>query len=156
MKKVLPFFGYFFSIWRGIKKNNSNTKNVFETLKTEKNFFECELEKNFFYPPPPQTEKKRGPLFSFFEIFTAEFSHFLMTKKHFFCHQKVTKLCSENFEKRKKWSPFCFCFFLFGGDKKKIPAYLSFREVKFKRALRTILTNFSKKLLPLSYSGIPK
>ena len=43
--------------------------------------------KIFFIPPPPKQQKitpKRGELFSFFEIFTAEFSHFLVTKKNVF------------------------------------------------------------------------
>ena len=84
--------------------------------------------KNFFYSPPPpknsQKKQKKIPqkgehYFSFFELFAAEFSHFLVTK-NVFCHQKVTKLCSENFEKRKKVSPFCGIFFLFGGQKKNI------------------------------------
>ena len=37
---------------------------------------------------------KIGRFFSFFEIVTSEFSHFLQ-KNIFFCHQKVSK----NFEK---------------------------------------------------------
>ena len=46
---------------------------------------------NFFLFPPPKQKtntQKKGELFSFFKIFTAKFSHFL-----------VTKLCNENFEK---------------------------------------------------------
>ena len=40
---------------------------------------------NFFYHPPKQKKNipKRGPLVSFFRIFTTEFSHFLMAKKYF-------------------------------------------------------------------------
>ena len=80
--------------------------------------------RNFLIPPPPPLNRKKntpkkGELFSFFEIFTAEFSHFLVIKKSFFCHQKVTKLCSENFEKWKKFSLFGEYFFSVWGYKKK-------------------------------------
>ena len=44
---------------------------------------------NFFYSPKQETNtQKKGELFSFFEIFTAEFSHFLVTKKTFFLSPK--------------------------------------------------------------------
>ena len=39
----------------------------------------------FFYPPKQKTNTpKREPLFSFYKIFTAEFSHFLVTQKNVF------------------------------------------------------------------------
>ena len=94
----------------------------------------------FFYPANIKKYPKRAPLFSFFEIF----SHFLVTKQMFFCHHnghKVTKLCSENFEKRKKWSPFWGIFFLFGGDKKKFP-------ILFHKSL------IEKKMIPFTHINI--
>ena len=100
LEKKLSFYIYESSNsgdWR--KLNENVTVKILHLIRV----FFCLIGKNFFYPPPPpQTEKnapKRGELFSFFEIFTAEFSHFLVTKKNVFLSQKVTKLCSENFEK---------------------------------------------------------
>jgi hypothetical protein len=57
--------------------------------------------------------QKGGPLFLFFEIFTAEFSQFLVTKKTlvFVCRQKVTKFCRKNFKNCKKCSTFLEHFF---------------------------------------------
>jgi hypothetical protein len=52
--------------------------------------------KNFSYAPHPQKGKPFFPKINGF-TFTAEFGHFLVTKKkQFFCHKKVTKLYSEN------------------------------------------------------------
>ena len=44
----------------------------------------------FFYSLPKRKKNtpKSGQLFSFFEIFTAEFSHFFVTKKYFFVTKK--------------------------------------------------------------------
>ena len=63
----------------------------------------------FFIPPNRKMFQKRGQLFLFFEIVTAEFSHFL-------CHKKVTQFCSK---KWKKWPLFLEHFFGWGGGVKK-------------------------------------
>ena len=46
-----------------------------------------DLLKMFFNAPPPPKQKrntqKKGELFSFFKIFTAEFGHYFLTKKRF-------------------------------------------------------------------------
>ena len=46
------------------------------------------MENVFYASNQKKIHKKRGELFSFFEIFTAEFSHFLVTKKLFFLTKK--------------------------------------------------------------------
>ena len=79
--------------------------------------------KKCFFIPPPQTEKKypkKWQLFSFFENFTAEFSHFLVTKKMFFLSPKSDYTLQWKFWKTKKSCHFLGIFFQFGGggDKK--------------------------------------
>jgi len=44
--------------------------------------------KFFLCLQPEKNTQEKGELFSFFEIFTAEFSHFLVTKKLFFLTKK--------------------------------------------------------------------
>jgi hypothetical protein len=49
---------------------------------------------DMFFISPPQQKKntpKEGQLFSFFEIFTAEFTQFLVTKNIFFLAPKIAK-----------------------------------------------------------------
>ena len=77
----------------------------------------------FLSPPtPPQTEnkypKKGRELFSFLEIFTAEFSHFLVTKTKFFCHKKWLN-SAVKISKNEKSSPL-----FWGGIKTKFPLVL--------------------------------
>ena len=65
---------------------------------------------NVFILIPSKLKKntsKKWTIFFIFRIFHCR----VQSLKMFFCHQKVTKLCSENFEKQKKFSPFFFCVF---------------------------------------------
>ena len=119
-----------------LKKNKltrSCEKGVF--FSENKAFFFQNGKKFFYCPPPPPTHPQKYPkkerTFFFFRNFHCRVC-FLVTK-NVFCHQKVTKLCSENFEKWKTFSPFWGIFFLFGGTMKK-----NFQMVK------NIFNNFSK------------
>ena len=110
------------------KQQKKKKKGIF--LKFSKNFITSQIsesenrkissgkpEKEKHWLAPPQTEKKYKKGDHFFRF--SKFSLTFCDKKYFFCHQKVTKLCSENFENRKKWSCFFFLFGGGGGNKKK-------------------------------------
>ena len=108
-----------FSFSKNIKKlffQNPLSKNIYKEKNQSGNFFNP--------PPPPQTEKKipqKGDnFFSFFEIFTAECSHFLVTKKTFFLSPKSDYTLQWKFRKTKKVVPFLgYFFFSLGGGIKK-------------------------------------
>ena len=79
--------------------------------------------KLFFYPLPKRARNtpKRGELFSFFEFFTAEFNHFLVTKKMFFVTKKWLKFAVKISKNEKSSLLFGVFFFRLGrGLKKKI------------------------------------
>ena len=81
--------------------------------------------KKTFYAPPPNRNKippKRENFFHF-SRFSLKSLVTLWWQKTAFCHQQVTKFCSENFEKWKKFSLFWGIFFFClggGGIKKKL------------------------------------
>ena len=122
------FSGFFFCSFARFFKSIKKMLYASCTVVAEHLFNHWQL----FLNPPQENQKtfkkvfqKEEPLFSFFEIFTADVSHFLVTKKHFCCDQKVTKskFCSKHF-KNEKVVPFLKYFFesLFGlweGIKKK-------------------------------------
>ena len=84
---------------------------------TKNCFFEL-LEFFFNPPPPPKTKKKiakKRENFFHFSKFSPQSLVTFLWQKNIFCHQKVTKLCSENFKKWKKFSLFLAIFFLLGG-----------------------------------------
>ena len=86
-----------------------------------KNAFGLEGRKFVILFPPNRKKntQKKGELFSFFEIFTGEFSHFLVTKKVFLFTKKWLN-SAVKISKNEKSSPFFWVFFfLFGGIKKK-------------------------------------
>ena len=96
---------------------------IYAFLGKEKRLILWKMEISFSILPQTKKNTPKRELFSFFEIFTVEFSHFLWQKNIFCCDQKVTKLYSENFEKWKKFSPFWVFFSVWGrggGIEKKI------------------------------------
>ena len=78
---------------------------------------------NLLSPSPKQkknTSKKEKTFFIFWNFHCCRVWSLFGDKKNFFCHQKVTKLCSKHFEKWKKFSPFFGYFFsVWGGGHKK-------------------------------------
>ena len=72
----------------------------------------------FFYSLSKRKKNtpKRGQLFSFFEIFTADFSHFLVTKKMFFVTKKRLNSAVEISKNEKSCPLFGAFFFRLGRD----------------------------------------
>jgi hypothetical protein len=69
---------------------------------------------NVFYASTRKIPKKRENFFHFSKFSLQSLVTFWW-QKIVFSHRKVTKLCSENFEKWKKLSPFWGIFFCLGG-----------------------------------------
>ena len=84
------------------------------TDKTEK----TEQKEFFCVPQQKKNTQNKGELFSFFEIFTTKFSHFLVTKKLFFATKKWLN-SAVKILKNEKSSPFFWVFFCGGGHKIK-------------------------------------
>ena len=79
--------------------------------------------KNFMSPQTEKKYPKRGELFSFFEIFTAEFGHFLVRKNSFFVTKKWLN-SAVKISKNEKSSPFSWVFFSGWRHKKNFPCAL--------------------------------